>query len=164
CLTPSITSGSRKRAATMSCGRAAQPIRVSSIWQHTGCRRSSSMRCLRRAGSTRTVRPRSSRRADLTGERQPQIKPPIGVDAGVTTGMDMQGKSVIVTGGASGIGKATALLLARGGARVFVGDVDEEGGEMTAAEAIAEQLAVEYYPLDLTDTVSITSFAASVHQ
>ena len=42
--------------------------------------------------------------------------------------MEMQGQTVIVTGGASGIGKATAFLLAREGARVFVGDVDEAGG------------------------------------
>src|SRR5262245_3774737 len=34
----------------------------------------------------------------------------------------MQGKVAIVTGGASGIGRATALLLAKQGARVFVGD------------------------------------------
>ncbi len=42
--------------------------------------------------------------------------------------MEMQGRAVIVTGGASGIGRATALLLAREGARVFVGDIDEAGG------------------------------------
>jgi len=51
--------------------------------------------------------------------------------------MEIQGQSVIVTGGASGIGKATALLLAREGARVFVGDVDKAGGQAAAAEAAA---------------------------
>ena len=37
-------------------------------------------------------------------------------------GVDLGGRTAIVTGGASGIGRATALLLARHGARVFVGD------------------------------------------
>ena len=78
--------------------------------------------------------------------------------------MEMQGQSVIVTGGASGIGKATALLLAREGARVFVGDVDEVGGRAAAAEAAAERLALEYLPLDLTDPSSIAGFATAVNQ
>ena len=77
--------------------------------------------------------------------------------------MEMQDRSVIVTGGASGIGKATALLLAREGARVFVGDVDEAGGKAAAAEAETERLAVEYLPLDLIDHSSIAGFAAAVH-
>ena len=78
--------------------------------------------------------------------------------------MEMQGQTVVVTGGASGIGKATALLLAREGARVFIGDVDEAGGQAAAAEAAAERLAIEYLPLDLTDAPSIEAFAAAVHQ
>ncbi|MBV9014427.1 MAG: SDR family NAD(P)-dependent oxidoreductase, partial [Alphaproteobacteria bacterium] len=49
--------------------------------------------------------------------------------------MEMQDRSVIVTGGASGIGRATALLLAREGARVFIGDIDEAGGQAVAAQA-----------------------------
>jgi 2-hydroxycyclohexanecarboxyl-CoA dehydrogenase len=78
--------------------------------------------------------------------------------------MEMQGQTVIVTGGASGIGKATAFLLAREGARVFVGDVDEAGGRAAVAEGAAERLAIEYLPIDLTDTPSIEGFAAAVHQ
>jgi 2-hydroxycyclohexanecarboxyl-CoA dehydrogenase len=78
--------------------------------------------------------------------------------------MEMQGQSVVVTGGASGIGKATALLLAREGARVFVGDLDEAGGRAATAEAAAEQLALEYLPFDLTDPSSIAGFAAAVDQ
>jgi 2-hydroxycyclohexanecarboxyl-CoA dehydrogenase len=78
--------------------------------------------------------------------------------------MDLQGQTVIVTGGASGIGKATAFLLAQEGAQVFVGDVDAEGGRRTAAEGINEGLAVEYLPLDLTETQSIDDFAAALDQ
>ena len=78
--------------------------------------------------------------------------------------MDLQGQTVIVTGGASGIGKATAFLLAQEGAHVFVGDVDTEGGRRTAAEGINEGLAVEYLPLDLTEIQSIDDFAAALDQ
>jgi 2-hydroxycyclohexanecarboxyl-CoA dehydrogenase len=78
--------------------------------------------------------------------------------------MEMQGQTVIVTGGASGIGKATAFLLAREGARVFVGDVDEAGGRAAVAEGAAEGLPIQYLALDLTDTTSIEVFAAAVHE
>ncbi len=77
--------------------------------------------------------------------------------------MDLQDRTVIVTGGASGIGKATALLLAREGARVFIGDVDEPGGRTMAAEAALDNLVVEYLPLDLIDRRSIDDFVAAVH-
>jgi 2-hydroxycyclohexanecarboxyl-CoA dehydrogenase len=78
--------------------------------------------------------------------------------------MEMQGQTVIVTGGASGIGKATAFLLAREGARVFVGDVDETGGRAAVAEGAADGLAIQYLPLDLTDPPSIEIFATEIHQ
>jgi NAD(P)-dependent dehydrogenase (short-subunit alcohol dehydrogenase family) len=44
----------------------------------------------------------------------------------------LQNKVVLVTGGASGIGRVTALALAQAGAKVAVADVDEAGGEATA--------------------------------
>jgi 2-hydroxycyclohexanecarboxyl-CoA dehydrogenase len=78
--------------------------------------------------------------------------------------MEMQGQTVIVTGGASGIGKATAFQLAREGARVFVGDIDEAGGRAAVAEGAAEGLPIQYLALDLTDTTSIEVFAAAVHE
>jgi NAD(P)-dependent dehydrogenase (short-subunit alcohol dehydrogenase family) len=46
--------------------------------------------------------------------------------------MDIEGKVAIVTGAGSGIGRATAIALARGGASVLVADVAEEGGNETA--------------------------------
>jgi 2-hydroxycyclohexanecarboxyl-CoA dehydrogenase len=78
--------------------------------------------------------------------------------------MDMQGRTVIVTGGASGIGKAAAFLLARQGARIMIGDIDEAGGGAVAAEGAAERLAIEYLRLDLTDKPAIDDFVAAVHQ
>ena len=50
----------------------------------------------------------------------------------------LDGKCTIVTGAASGIGKATALLFAREGALVVVADINEDGGRDTVA-AIRQQ-------------------------
>ncbi|MFN7996566.1 MAG: glucose 1-dehydrogenase [Bryobacteraceae bacterium] len=50
----------------------------------------------------------------------------------------LKDKSAIVTGSATGIGKAIAMLFAREGARVVVSDVDEEGGRQVAAAIKAE--------------------------
>jgi NAD(P)-dependent dehydrogenase (short-subunit alcohol dehydrogenase family) len=44
---------------------------------------------------------------------------------------ELRGKVAIVTGGASGIGRATALLFAQAGASVVVADVDDDRGEET---------------------------------
>src|SRR5215831_20731501 len=45
----------------------------------------------------------------------------------------MKNKVVIITGGASGIGRATAIAFAREGATVVIGDLDKTGGENTVA-------------------------------
>ena len=76
--------------------------------------------------------------------------------------MEMQDRTVVVTGGASGIGKATSLLLAREGARVFVGDIDEAGGRAVAEEATGEGLKIEFLPLDLAQSARVAEFAAAV--
>jgi len=77
--------------------------------------------------------------------------------------VDMENRNIVVTGGASGIGRATVFLLARNGARVFVGDVDAERGAGVAADAAAQGFRVEYFPLELTDHASIDGFADAVH-
>jgi NAD(P)-dependent dehydrogenase (short-subunit alcohol dehydrogenase family) len=45
--------------------------------------------------------------------------------------MDPRGRTAIVTGGGSGIGRATSLALAQAGANVVVADMDEKGGRET---------------------------------
>lgn len=49
-------------------------------------------------------------------------------------GHDFRGKVALVTGAASGIGRATALAFGRAGARVVVSDVSAAGGEETVAQ------------------------------
>lgn len=46
--------------------------------------------------------------------------------------MDINGASAIVTGGASGLGEATAALLAERGARVVIADLQDDKGEAVA--------------------------------
>lgn len=47
---------------------------------------------------------------------------------------DLTGKTAIVTGGANGIGKATALMLAKHGANIAIGDFNLEDAQKTAKE------------------------------
>ena len=52
--------------------------------------------------------------------------------------LGLKNKSVLITGGASGIGRATAMLFAQEGAKVVVADINESGGRETV-EAIRKQ-------------------------
>ena len=70
--------------------------------------------------------------------------------------------AAVVTGGASGIGRATALALATSGARVLVADVDLRGGEATCAAARDAGGAAELVELDLTSDPSIEKAAEEV--
>ena len=66
--------------------------------------------------------------------------------------MRFSGKTVVVTGAASGIGAESARLFAREGAIVFAGDIDAEGGAALAAEAEGD---VRFQPCDVTDCEAI---------
>lgn len=71
----------------------------------------------------------------------------------------MEGKSVIVrlkdkvaiiTGAASGIGKATAKLFAEQGAKIVVADIDENGGKLTAADIVDKGYIATSVTTDVT--------------
>ena len=73
--------------------------------------------------------------------------------------MNLEKKTAVVTGAASGIGKATAKLLAANGAYVFVADINEPAGSAVASEIKAAGHQAEYLALDVTDVASIARFA-----
>ena len=53
-----------------------------------------------------------------------------------------RGKTIIITGAASGIGRATALIFAREGANVVCAEINEKGADETAAEVNVITLSV----------------------
>ncbi len=67
---------------------------------------------------------------------------------------DIAAKSVLVTGSANGIGRASALAFARHGARVAVTDLDETGAAAVAAEIVRSGGKACAHRLDVTDAAS----------
>jgi NAD(P)-dependent dehydrogenase (short-subunit alcohol dehydrogenase family) len=65
--------------------------------------------------------------------------------------MQLEGKVAIVTGGASGIGRATALLFAREGAAIVVADVNREAGERIAEEIVRSGGRAFFEAVDVTN-------------
>jgi NAD(P)-dependent dehydrogenase (short-subunit alcohol dehydrogenase family) len=76
---------------------------------------------------------------------------------------DLHGKTALVTGGASGIGRATALELARRGADLFVCDLDEAGLDRVAGEIQALGRKVLTRRVDVARREEMQAFADRVH-
>jgi 3-oxoacyl-[acyl-carrier protein] reductase len=71
--------------------------------------------------------------------------------------MSMQDKVVLVTGGAAGIGKATAERFAEAGAKVVICDVNEELGQATAAA-----FGGDFYKINVTDRQAVQAWVEGV--
>ena len=74
--------------------------------------------------------------------------------------MSLAGKGVVVTGAASGIGRATAGHLASLGARVIVSDLAEEEGKATVEEIRAAGGTAEFVACDVSDEHSVENLIA----
>jgi NAD(P)-dependent dehydrogenase (short-subunit alcohol dehydrogenase family) len=94
-----------------------------------------------------------------------RVRTPFGVTstaARVLHGVDLSGRRVVVTGGASGLGAETSRALAAAGAQVTLAVRDLAAGR-SAAETImgaAGRRTVDVRPLDLADLGSVAAFAA----
>lgn len=73
----------------------------------------------------------------------------------------LAGQTVAITGGARGIGRATAAVLAGQGMRVAIGDLDLDAARKAAAEIGDTAVAL---PLDVTDRASFTAFLDAAEQ
>ena len=78
--------------------------------------------------------------------------------------MRLEGMVAVITGGASGMGRDTALLFAREGASVVVGDVNDAAGQALAGEVAAAGGRLAYVHCDVAvekDVVDLIATAES---
>lgn len=66
----------------------------------------------------------------------------------------LKGKSALISGGASGLGEAQAILYAREGAAVLIGDLQQDKGQEVVAAIEAEGGKAAFIHLDVTDGAS----------
>jgi NAD(P)-dependent dehydrogenase (short-subunit alcohol dehydrogenase family) len=77
--------------------------------------------------------------------------------------MEIEGKAAVVSGGGSGIGRATVLALVQRGADVIVADLDEAGGRQTVDMAAAGPGLAIFRHCDVTQTEDLAgAFACAV--
>lgn len=74
--------------------------------------------------------------------------------------MDLDSKTLLITGGASGIGRATVLVLAGQGAHILLCDQNEAGARETIAMAGGDA-KIEFIKVDLADGPSVEACAAT---
>jgi hypothetical protein len=84
----------------------------------------------------------------------------LAVEAGAARAFDLSGRVAVLTGGASGIGRATAHVLAGAGATVVLGDIDEAGAQTVAKEIEARGGTASARFTDVTDPADVDGLVA----
>src|SRR5216110_628742 len=82
----------------------------------------------------------------------PRRPPPGGGRASMLRAMELSGTAAIISGGASGLGEATARALAAAGSTVVVADLNADRGEAVAAE-----VGGKFVQTDVADEASVTA-------
>lgn len=76
--------------------------------------------------------------------------------------MSLGGKTAVVTGAASGIGRQTAEMIAQAGAHVILADLSAEKGEQEADRLRSNGLSASFAQIDVASDESVASFAKAV--
>lgn len=80
----------------------------------------------------------------------------------MTNSRDVSARVALVTGGASGIGRATAELLAAAGATVVVADLDTDGGNETVRRIETAGGRADFVSADVGDEASVAAMVGGV--
>ena len=74
----------------------------------------------------------------------------------------LSGKTAIITGGAKGIGKATAAKFVEEGASVAIWDIDEKAGQEAVVSLKSNGATIRFYKVNTADLANITAAAEMV--
>src|SRR5512145_2927279 len=76
--------------------------------------------------------------------------------------MRLKDRTAVITGAGGGIGRATALSLARRGCHLALADIDEDGIAQTVELARAHKVRVSKHRVDVADRTDVAEFPSAV--